>query len=38
VGCNEKTVKRNLEADRNLDLLMIESVSGKELKQRTGSK
>lgn len=38
VGCNEKTVKRNLEAARNLGLLTIESVSGEELKLRTSSK
>jgi hypothetical protein len=38
VGCNEKTVKRNLQAARALGLLKIESVSAEELRPRVGSK
>ena len=38
VGCNEKTVKRNLEAARKLGLFMIESVGAEEMKRRVGSK
>ena len=38
VGCNEKTVKRNLEAARKLGLFMIESVGAEEMKRRVAGK
>lgn len=36
VGCNEKTVKRNLETARNLGLLRIDGVRAEELGQWIG--
>jgi hypothetical protein len=38
VGCHEKTVKRNLQAARQLGLLKIESVDACELQRRVGGK